>query len=53
MAEKSLAEVADFLEILFPGVKVPETLQNKLVALQVEKKAMKEIISDLGLEMEN
>jgi hypothetical protein len=51
MAEMSLSEVADFLEIFVPEVKVPESVQSKSVALQVEKKTMKEIIRDLGLEI--
>lgn len=51
MAEKPLSEVADFLEMFVPEVKVPESLQGKSVALQVGKKKMKEIISDLGLEV--
>ena len=51
MAEKPLSEVANFLEIFVPDVKVPESIQSKSVALQVEKKMMKEIISDLGLEI--
>ena len=48
MAEKPLSEIADFLEIFVPEVKVPESIQSKSVALQVE---IKEIISDLGLEV--
>jgi hypothetical protein len=51
MEEKPLAEVADFLEIFASEVKVPESLRGKSVALQVEKKTMEEIISDLALEM--
>lgn len=51
MAEKPLSEVADFLEIFVPEVRVPESLQSKSVALQVENKTMKEIVSDLGLEV--
>jgi hypothetical protein len=51
MAEMSLSEAADFLEIFVPEVKVPESVQSKSVALQVEKKTMKEIIRDLGLEI--
>ena len=51
MAEKPLSEVADFLEMFVPEVKVPESVQSKSVALQVEKKTMKGIISDLGLEV--
>jgi hypothetical protein len=51
MAEKPLSEVADFLKIFVPGVKVPESLQSNSVALQVKKKTMKEIIDDLGLEI--
>jgi hypothetical protein len=51
MAEKPLSDVADFLEIFVPEVKVPESVQSKSVALQVEKKTMKEIISELGLEI--
>ena len=51
MAQKPLSEVADFLEMFVPEVKVPEAIQNKSVTLQVGKKTMKEIISDLGLEM--
>jgi hypothetical protein len=51
MEENPLSEVADFLEIFVPDVKAPESLQSKSVALQVEKKTMKEIISDLGLEV--
>ena len=50
MAEKPLSEIADFLEI-FVQVKVPESVQSKSVALQVEKKTIKEIISNLGLEI--
>jgi hypothetical protein len=50
MAEKPLSEVADFLKIFVPEVEVPELLQSKSVALQVEKKTMNEIIHDLGLE---
>jgi hypothetical protein len=51
MAEKPLSEAADFLEMFVPEVTVPESVQSKSVALQVEKKTMKEIISDLGLKM--
>jgi len=51
MEEKPLSEVADFLEILVSEVKVPELVRSRLVALQVEKKTMKEIISNLGLRM--
>jgi wyosine [tRNA(Phe)-imidazoG37] synthetase (radical SAM superfamily) len=54
MPEKPLSEIADFLEIFVPKevkIKVPESVQCKSVALQVEKKTMKEIISDLGLEL--
>ena len=51
MAEKSLYEVADFLEIFVPEVKVPESVRSKSVALQVGKKTMKEIVNDLGLEI--
>jgi hypothetical protein len=51
MTEMPLSEVADFLEIFVPEVKVPESDQSKLVALQMEKKTMNEIISDLGLEV--
>jgi hypothetical protein len=51
IAEKPLSEVVNFLELFVPEVKVPESLQNKSVALQVEKKTMKEIIDNLGLEI--
>ena len=51
MAEKPLSEVADFLEMFVSEIKVPESVANKSVTLQVGKKTMKEIISDLGLEM--
>lgn len=51
MAEKPLSEVAHFLEIFVPEVKVPESVRSKSVALQAEKKTMEEIISDLGLEI--
>jgi hypothetical protein len=51
MAEKPLFEVAHFLEIFVPEVKVPESVRSKSVTLHVEKKTMKEIISDLGLEI--
>ena len=53
MDEKPLSEIADFLEVVVPEVKikVPESVQCKSVALQVEKKTMKEIIDDLGLEI--
>jgi hypothetical protein len=53
-AEKSLSEIADFLEIFVPKevkIKVPELVQCNSVALQMEKKTMKEIISNLGLEI--
>ena len=42
--EKPLFEVADFLEMFVPEVKVPESFQDKSVILQVGKKTMKEII---------
>jgi len=51
MAEKPLSEIADFLEMFVPDVRVPESVQGKSVTLQVGKKTMKEIISDLGLQM--
>ena len=51
MAEKPLSEIADFLEMFVPEVRVPESVQAKSVTLQVGKKTMKEIISDLGLQM--
>jgi hypothetical protein len=51
MAEKPLPEVANFLEMFVSEVRVPESDRNKSVALQVGKKTMKEIISDLGLEI--
>jgi len=54
MAEKPLSEIADFLEIFVPKevkIKVPESVQCKSVALQVENKTMKEIIDNLGLEI--
>ena len=41
MAEKPLSEVADLLEMFIPEDKVPESVQNKSVTLQVEKKTMK------------
>jgi hypothetical protein len=53
MAEKPLSEIADFLEVFVPEevkIKVPKSVQCKSMALQVEK-TMKEIISDLGLEI--
>jgi hypothetical protein len=51
MVEKPLPEVADFFEMFVPEIKVPESVENKLVILQVGKKSIKEIISDSGLEM--
>jgi hypothetical protein len=51
MAEKPINEIADFLEMFVPEVKVPESIQSKSVALQVGKKTMKEIILELGLEI--
>ena len=51
MAEKPLSEIADFLEIFVPEVRVPESVQSKSVALQVEKKTIKETISNLCLEI--
>jgi hypothetical protein len=51
MAEKPLSEIADFLEMFVPEVRVPELVQGKSVTLQVGKKTMREIISDLGLQM--
>ena len=53
MAEKPLSEVVDFLGMFVPEVKVPESLQDKSVALQVGKKTMKEIISDLEVEVKS
>lgn len=50
MTEKPLSEVADFLEMFVSDVNVPESAQSKSVTLQVGRKTMKEIISDLGLE---
>ena len=49
MAEKPLSEVADFLEMFVSDINVQESAQSKAVTLQVGKKTMKEIISDLGL----
>ncbi len=51
--EKPLPDVADFLKMFVPEINVPESLQNKLVSLQMEKQTMKEIIDNLGLEMSN
>jgi hypothetical protein len=51
MAEKPLSEVADFLEMFVPETKVPESLQNKSTTLQVESKIIRNIISDLDLEI--
>jgi hypothetical protein len=51
MTEMQLSEVADFLEMLVPEVKVPDSIQSKSVSLQVENRKMKEIINDLGLGM--
>ena len=54
MAKKPLSEIADFLEVFVleeVKIKVPESVQCKSVALQVEKKTMKEIIDNLGLEI--
>lgn len=51
MAEKLITEIADFLEMFVPEIKVPDSVQSKSVALQVGKKTMKEIIQDLGLEI--
>jgi hypothetical protein len=51
MTEKPLSEVADFLEMFVSEIRVPESARNKSVALQVGKKTMKDIISDLGLEI--
>jgi hypothetical protein len=51
MAEKPITEIADFLEMFVPEVKVPDSVQSKSLALQVGKKTMKEIIQDLGLEI--
>jgi hypothetical protein len=45
-----LSEIADFLETFISEIKVPESVLSKSETLQVEK-TMKEIISDLGLEM--
>jgi len=53
MTEKPLPDVADFLKMFVPEINVPQSLQNKLVSLQVEKQRMKEIIDNLGLEMSN
>ena len=53
MTEKPLSDVADFLKMFVPEINVPQSLQNKLVSLQVEKQRMKEIIDNLGLEMSN
>ena len=52
MAKKPLSEIADFLKMFVPEVNAPESVRNKSVTLQVEKKTMKEIINDLGLEID-
>ena len=52
MAKKPLSEIADFLKMFVPEVNVLESIRNKSMALQVEKKTMKEIINDLGLEID-
>jgi hypothetical protein len=46
----SLSEVADFLEMVILEINSPEPIRSKSVSLRVEKKTMKEIILDLGLE---
>jgi hypothetical protein len=46
----SLSEVADFLEMVIPEINSPESIRSRSVSLRVEKKTMKEIILDLGLE---
>jgi hypothetical protein len=46
MVEKPLSEVANFLEMFVSEVKVPESIQSKSVALQVEKKTMNETGDD-------
>jgi predicted transcriptional regulator YheO len=51
MDEKPLSEVADFLEMFVSEIEVPEAIRNETVSLNADKKSMKEIISDLGLEM--
>ena len=54
MMGRALSEIADFLAIFIPKevkIKVPESVQSKSVALQMEKKTMKEIINNLGLEI--
>jgi predicted transcriptional regulator YheO len=51
MSEMKLSEAADFLGIFVPEIRVPESLQSKSMSLQIEKKTMKEITSDLGLEI--
>jgi hypothetical protein len=50
-AEMKLSEAAGFLEMFVPEIRVPESLQSKSVSLQIEKKTLKEIVSDLGLEV--
>jgi hypothetical protein len=37
--------------MFIPEVKVPESVQSKSIALEVGKKTMKEIVSDLGLDI--
>jgi hypothetical protein len=34
-----------------PEIRIPESLQSKSVSLQIEKKTLKEIVSNLGLEV--
>jgi hypothetical protein len=49
ITEKPLYEVTDFLEIFVPEVKVPDSVHSKSIALQIGKKTVKEIVSDLGV----
>ena len=51
MTEMKLSETADFLKMFVPEIRIPESLQSKSVSLQIEKKTLKEIVSNLGLEV--
>jgi hypothetical protein len=48
ITEKPLYDL-DFLEIFVPEVKVPDSVHSKSIALQIGKKTVKEIVSDLGV----
>lgn len=47
--DNSLSEITKILRIFMEDVKLPESLQDKTVTVEIENKTIKEIIQQLGL----